>query len=385
MYPNSVVYRSGIFVHEQVKEILNLGYKVTVIAPIPKVVFPINLLNKRYSKYKKVPLFECYEGVDVYHPRFFAFPTGLLKQYWPYLYYILLKPLFRRILKNPQNFILHIHGGLPDDYGGVLLASYFKLPTLLTIHGASVYATLRKKSWFEKTKKAIESVDYVVAVSSVIKRRIQKYTDRKDNIITIHNGINLQDTINNKINNSITIITVSALIERKGIGYAISAFSNVNKKFNNLKYVIIGDGPLRKELELQAIQQDCSGKIKFFSFMPHDSVLKMISNSDIFLLTSWDEAFGVVYIEAMSLKIPVIATKNEGISDIIVDGENGFLANLKDVDDISNKLESLICDNKLRNQMGMNGYNSVKKLTWNKNATEYSKIYDHIFDIKISH
>ena len=103
---------------------------------------------------------------------------------------------------------------------------------------------------------------------------------------------------------------------------------------------------------------------------------------DIFILPSYDEAFGVVYLEAMSFKKPVIGTEGEGIEDIIKDGENGLLVKPRDVASIVEKLELLIRSPKLRNELGIKGFNSIKNLTWENNAREMIKIYERLISEK---
>lgn len=100
-----------------------------------------------------------------------------------------------------------------------------------------------------------------------------------------------------------------------------------------------------------------------------------MNECDIFVLPSFDEGFGIVYLEAMSLKKPVIATVGEGISEIIQDGVNGFLVKPKNVESIIDKLKVLIQSKELRNEIGNRGYESIKNLTWQKNALETLDVY----------
>lgn len=378
MYPNSVIYRSGIFVHEQVKKLAELGFDIDVIAPIPIVIFPINLFNDRYRKYKNVPKFELFEKIKVHHPRFLAIPNGYLIQYWAYTYLLGVKKVIRKILNSNQQTLIHVHGGLPDDYGAYLLAKYFNLKTILTVHGASVYSALRNKQQFVKTKKAIENSDLVVAVSNVVKRRIEKYTERKGDINVIYNGINFHSKEKTIENDQIQILTVASLIERKGIIYAIKAVINLINKYNNIVYNIIGNGPMEKELKQFVAKYGAESRIRFLNFMTHDKILDHMNKSDIFVLPSWNEAFGVVYIEAMSFKVPIIGSKEEGISDIIIDGENGYLCEIKNTAEITEKLDKLICNSEHRQNLGKLGYESIKEMTWMNNARKNAELYEEL-------
>ena len=123
-------------------------------------------------------------------------------------------------------------------------------------------------------------------------------------------------------------------------------------------------------------------RVTFTGTISHSEMLKKMAVCDIFILPSYDEAFGVVYLEAMSFKKPVIGTEGEGIEDIIKDGENGLLIKPRDVASIVEKLELLIRSPKLRNELGIKGFNSIKNLTWENNAREMIKIYERLISEK---
>ena len=109
-----------------------------------------------------------------------------------------------------------------------------------------------------------------------------------------------------------------------------------------------------------------------------DKVIKEMLNSDIFVLPSYNESFGIVYLEAMNCKLPIIGTMNEGISDIIVDGENGLLINQGDVDELEKKIELLANDDKKRKKIGENGYNTAKNITWENNSLKLKQIFQEV-------
>ncbi|MDZ7765243.1 MAG: glycosyltransferase [Melioribacteraceae bacterium] len=141
----------------------------------------------------------------------------------------------------------------------------------------------------------------------------------------------------------------ASLVERKGCEYLLRAFQMLREKYSNIKLIIAGGGELLNPLRELSHDLGIDDSVEFKGRVSHTEMLKLMNNCSIFVLPSWDEAFGVVYLEAMSLKKPVIATLNEGITDIIVDGENGFLVKKKDVNSLVNKLTKLIEDEDLEN------------------------------------
>lgn len=378
-YPNSKVYLSGVFVHEQVKCMNTNGHELVVIAAVPYVPYPFVFFSKKWQEIKKIPFVEELDGIRIFHPRFIALPKGYFKNYWGYSYFLLnwffLKDFFRK-----HNFdLIHIHGSAPEDNFGYLLAIMYKLPYILTVHGDSVYSLVKKPKRFKNSKRAIIKANAVISVSSRVLERVVNFTGRKKNNFIIYNGFIPPNYIrNDKLNSEINILFVGNLIYRKGCQYLIEAFNILCQEFNCIKLIIVGSGELRSELVKQASNLSCHKNIEFAGQLNHSSVLEYMQDCDIFVLPSWDEAFGVVYLEAMAFCKPVIGTKGEGISDLISDGFNGFLVKPKNVDDIVLKLKLLINDVNLRKKIGKEGYNSIKKYTWEYNAKGTIDVYKKV-------
>ncbi len=379
MYPNSRIYLSGIFVHEQVKELAKLGIEVTVIAPVPYKPKFLKLTGLGSKSYDIIPKFEVFESVPVYHPRYIAIPGGYFKGYWGYPYAFFINTLLKRIEMKKQVDLIHAHGSLPDDFGGYLLSKWMNKPLVVTVHGQSVYALVNFPRRFKYSRIALENANALIAVSSKVEERIRKFTDRRSNIHIVYNGYVDRSNIDIKSRNGIINILFSGeLIERKGCKNLLLAFDKLLKKYDSIQLTIAGAGDELKLLKNIAKNLSIENKVHFEGAVPHSKMLELMNSCDIFVLPSWDEAFGVVYLEAMSFKKPVIGSIGEGISDIITDGENGLLVNPKDVENLVQKLESLISSESLRKRIGENGYESIKRYTWNFNAQQTINVYKRV-------
>ena len=154
------------------------------------------------------------------------------------------------------------------------------------------------------------------------------------------------------------ILSVCRLDSIKGLEYAIEAFSKVVRKRNDLKYVIIGDGPLRGDLTGQVERLSLSEKVSFPGNVTNEQVLNLIAQATIVLMPSVIAQNGdrdgipTALIEAMYMKTPVISSRVSGIPELIDDGMNGFLTESGDVDQIAGKMERLLSDESLRTRMG---------------------------------
>ena len=378
LYPNSQIYSSGIFVHEQVKELIKLGVEITVIAPVPNVPILLSSFSEQWKLIKKIPRFEKIDNVNIYHPRYLAIPGGYLKNYWSYTLYLGVKPIVKNL---PLFDLIHAQGSAPEDFGAYLLSKKLKVPFILTVHGDSVYKLYKNKKRFRNSRNAIEKAEVVIGVSSKVIERIKLLTSRKEKLQVILNGFS-QNKISQKDNlekhKEINILFVATLVERKGSKYLIEAYSKLYNKYPNITLTIAGGGKLFQEMKNYAKLLGLNNKIFFTGVINHNQVMEFMSKCDIFVMPSWNEAFGVVYLEAMSFKKPIIACKNEGITDVINDGVEGMLVTPRNSDSIIEKLIVLIENEKLRNEMGERGYQKIKSLTWKNNALETLKVYNKI-------
>jgi len=382
MYPNNYNPNLGIFVKKQIEALLEFDIKVTVIAPIP-LVFPfIKYLSSKWRNYSLISKEEFHDETRVIHTRFLAIPNGFLKQYWAYSNYFLFKKIILELNKKEKIDIVHVHGSAPDDYAGYLISQKLKIPYIQTLHGDALLNLSQKGRRFSRSKIAIEKADAVIAVSSKIESKVYDLTNRKKNIFKILNGyvpFTLdQTTINNTNEKVFNIFFAGNLIDQKGCHLLIEAFSKIHSKYKSLKLQIAGDGVEANNLKEISKKLGIESKVTFYGNIEHNRLLLLMSQCDIFIMPSWDEAFGIVYLEAMSFAKPVIGTLGEGIDDLIQDGENGLLVKPKSVNSIVEKLTLLIENKKLRATIANNGYQSAKRLTWEFNAEQVINIYNKV-------
>ncbi len=385
MYPNKTAPVFGIFVHEQVKALIQKGIDITVISPRPFVLPGLKYISKKWKNYSEIPKIEMIEGIKVYHTKFFAIPSGLLKQYWGYGCYFFIKKLVKKINDKKKIDLIHVQSSSPDDYATVLLSKRMNIPYVLTAHGDSVLYLSRKKNRFKNSKIAIENANAVIAVSSLIYRKINELTNRVNNTFIILNGykkLQNQPSSKSRSKGTIEILFAGFLGKRKGCEFLIKAMYEIRNRFNNVHLIIAGSGVMLQDYINLTNKLGIEDKVKFLGQLEHNEMLLKMNSCDIFALPSWDEAFGVVYLEAMSMKKPIIGTVGEGISDIVVDGENGLLVEPRSVNSIVEKLTLLIENKELRDKIAQNGYETAKKYTWNFNATKTLEVYEKVIEVK---
>lgn len=381
MYPSTQNPTYGIFVHEQVKALVAGGCEVKVISPVPYAPWPLPVLKKKWQAYASIPAKDRVDGIEVFYPRYPEFPRSYLLEHSGALMYLGLRNLVKTIDKEFPFDLIHAHVALPDGHAAYSLKKEFPVPTVVTIHGQDFQSTLHKGPPCRKRlQEVLLSMDSVITVSTKLKNLV-KDEPYYPKIQVINNGIHLAEIDRAEVSRSvvrdqITILSVSNLKKTKGIDLNLQALASLVKTYPNLSYRIVGDGEERENLEALAESLELGNHVVFLGKLPHREALQEMAQADIFCLPSWQEGFGVVYIEAMALGIPVIGVKGEGIEDVIDHGANGLLVRPHEVEDLAEALESLLKSPDYARKLAVAGKATVLAgFTWEHNAARMIELY----------
>ena len=384
MYPSTFNEVNGIFVHQQVKKLRGQGCEVKVISPVPWTPFPINYISKKWKKYSEIPQKVIWEGIEVYYPRFLSFTKALFFASSGSRMYKGINDTVAGIYKDFKFDIIHSHVALPDGYCGMLVAKEYKKPLIVTIHGQDFQHTIfRNKKCKDSIEKAINSSKKVITVSDKLKKIGENLLKiNKEKITIVPNGINPEDNVHeksmllNKYEKKKIILSVSHLKKSKGIQLNLKAISKNIKKYNNLFYIIVGSGKEKGELEKYSRQLCIQNNVEFVGEIPHNKVMEYMLICDIFSLPSYNEGFGIVYLEAMANGKPVIGVKGQGIDGVVEHEKNGMLVKPKDIDSLDKALTYLIENPQIAKKMGERARKSIlENYTWEKNTEKTIKIY----------
>lgn len=208
----------------------------------------------------------------------------------------------------------------------------------------------------------------------------------KNKISILPNGIDI-NMFNNKtkINkkNTQTILFVSILDKHhkfKGIDYLLEAIIKVKKVIPNIKLKIIGEGELNKYYQKMSINLKIDENVEFLGKVKQKDLAKHYNQSSIFALPSTEiEGFGIVLLEAMACKLPVIATEIAGVSNDIKINNTGLIINKKDSQALADAIIKLLKDRELSTLMGKNGRKLIEnKYDWKIIANQLEKIYEEV-------
>ena len=205
---------------------------------------------------------------------------------------------------------------------------------------------------------------------------------KKKHIKIISNGINLNyfkklDNIN-KADWDFTFSMISRMTPLRDHKTLIDAFSEtaVNKKF---RLIIAGDGSTKKNFEKYVEEQNLSDKVTFTGNLDEHNVIKLLSSTDIYIHSSLAETFSTSLLQVMACKIPIIATNISGVNDLLVDGKDSLLFEVKNKIELKAKIEKLILDRELAANLSENAYRKVVnkyscELMFNKYQTIFKKL-----------
>lgn len=383
MYPSSINPTYGIFIHKQVNALQSQGCEVKVISPVPYAPWPLPLLRKKWDQYASMPRQEFIAGVEVFYPRYVEFPKSYLRGHSGFFMYLGLKNLIQRIYETFPFDLIHAHVALPDGQAANYLKKKYQVPTVITVHGQDFQTTINMSPGIRKRLfKTLESADRIITVSTKLKDIIRDQPFSAKTIV-VNNGIAPEDSLPERlpetVHNGKRIISISNLKKTKGIDLNLGAVSSLVRKYPDLEYYIVGDGEERKSLENLRDELKLEDNVVFLGRLDHPQAMQRLAEADIFSLPSWQEGFGVAYIEAMSQGKPVIGVHGEGIADVIQQGRNGILVKPQNVDDLITALDTLLADPDRARKLGEAGKKTVLEgYTWTQNAVKTVAIYEDL-------
>jgi glycosyltransferase involved in cell wall biosynthesis len=283
---------------------------------------------------------------------------------------------FQDQLQNHKPSLIHAHFGVEGVYA-IKLANKLNIPVITTFHGFDATTTLSslvlsgKPAWINYAlyrKELIKKGALFICVSDFIRKKVIAMGFPEDRTVTHYIGIDVSKPPVPKEEMPYKVILhVARLTEKKGTEYLVTAFSKVVEQSKDSKLIIIGDGPLKQELLQLVNDLNLGQKIEFLGSQPNSVVMEWMSKADVFCLPSVtaksgdSEGLGMVFLEAASAKVPIVATNHGGIPEAVVDGETGFLVEERNSVELAEKLLVLLDNRELSLQMGNNARVMIEK------------------------
>ena len=282
--------------------------------------------------------------------------------------------------------LLHVHYAIPHAYAGymakqMLLDEGISLPMVTTLHGTDV--TLVGKHLFYKPAVtfSINHSDCVTSVSDSLKKDTLSVFNVKKEITVIPNFVDFSKHLhhNQECERSLIapddqkIIThISNFRKVKRIHDVIETFYGIQQSVDAI-LIMVGDGPERLDAIEVCEQLGIEHKVKFLG--KSNQVYEILCYSDLFLLPSASESFGLAALEAMMMRVPVISSNAGGLPEVNIEGESGYLFDVGDVEGMTKQSIALLTDEQKLNTMKNRAYELAKRFDINNILNQYVAIY----------
>jgi len=256
-----------------------------------------------------------------------------------------------RLIKKIKPDVVHT-AAAEANFHGIIAA---KLAGVKTIIGEEIgipnHSGIAKRIF----RWVYQLTDNVICVSASVKNHLVATREiREEKGVVIYNPVSVPKVLPLIENKRFRIVYIGRLEKVKNVASLIKAFAKLSDDI--IELILVGDGREKESLENLVTDLKISDKVYFKGFCSEPS--KYLCSADLFVLPSYSEGFGIAAVEAMFLKVPVLATNIGGVHEFITDGQTGWLFNPNDPEELKKKLEEII-KSKILKKVGWKGYESA--------------------------
>ncbi len=282
------------------------------------------------------------------------------------------------IAENNQFELIHAHDWLTFP-AGIEAKQVSGKPLIVHVHSTDFDRSGGKinPSIYAIEKQGFEHADKIIAVSNRVKNRlVADYGISTTKISTVYNAITpKKSNITPKVKRKYTekVVTFLGRITiQKGPEYFLEVARLVLKRMKNVRFVMAGNGDMMAKMVELSAKYGISNKFHFAGFLKGKEIEEILEMSDVFIMPSVSEPFGIVPLEAMQAKVPVIISVQSGVSELI---RNVIKTNFWDINAMADAIHGILCHNPLSKVMANEGTLEVNKLNWEHSAGDIRNVY----------
>jgi len=335
-----------------------------------------------------------YTNIHFHEVEVMAYP---LFRYPPYTLSLSVK--MSEVIDSENLDILHVHYAMPHATSAYLAQKITRdenIKYITTLHGTDITLIGNHHSFFKITKFSIEQSNGVTCVSEYLRKATEETFDIKKDMRVIYNFVDTQkykrcqaisreavigklfkDKPGNIEKDEFVISHISNFRPVKKVQNIIKAFCKMTRQVN-AKLLLVGDGPDVSWCKIIADKLGLNDRVYFMGLM--EDIVPVLSISDLYMLPSSSESFGLSALEALSCSVPVIGTKNGGLPEVVQEGVSGYLIDPDDVDAIADAALSILSSKKLIEDMGTNARKRALMFDSNKIVPQYLSYYNEILN-----
>lgn len=290
--------------------------------------------------------------------------------------------LVANVIAQDYSFdVIHAHDWLAYP-AGIAAKEATGKPLVVHVHatdfdrsGGSVNPTV-----FEIEKKGMNAADKVITVSNLTRRIvIEKYGIPEDKVVTVYNAVEpvegqVKEGIKKGVDEKV-VTFLGRITMQKGPEYFIEAAHRVLQKMDNVRFVMAGSGDMMEKMIRRAAQLKIMDKFHFTGFLKGDEVFNMLSMSDLYVMPSVSEPFGISPLEAMQSNVPVLISHQSGVAEILT---FAIKTNFWDVDAMADAIYGVLNYPGMAKMFVSHGKKEVDSLKWENSALHVKRVYDSV-------
>lgn len=294
--------------------------------------------------------------------------------------YLKVIPTIKSIIAKEKPDIVHAH--YASSYGLLGAISKTSIPYIVSVWGSDVYDFPNITPFGKQIiRYNLKKADYILSTSHVMARETSKYTDKPITITPFGVDTGLFKQFGVSKTNEFVIGNVKTLRPIYGIDVLIKAAdivikNNPNKK---IRVEIFGEGPQKDDLVLLVESLGIKDKVSFMGYVQNDQLPEVYNSFSVSVSVSNSESFGVVAVEAMACGCPVVTSDADGFTEVVKDGETGFIVPKRNPEATASAIQKFIDSPDLREEMGKRGRKRVEELyDWNRNVHTMIEVYKKV-------
>lgn len=341
LFPSPTQPQAGVFIRERMFRVAD-ELRLTVISPQPW--FPLQSLIRKIKPHfrPEAPEHEWQSGIDVFRPRYFSVP-GIFKSLDGWLMSVGARKTVRRLRRQGRVDLIDAHFAYPDGYAASRVADEIGVPFTLTLRGTEVRHACDPRLR-TKVISALRRANTVFAVSSSLRDLALELGVPAERTLVVGNGVDAgryfpmpREQARRALGlppDASVVITVGGLVERKGYHRVIACLPELSAQFPTLHYLAVGcagpEGDFTTQLEHQVEHLGLRDRVHFTGGLPAEGVRQALSAADVFVLSSRNEGWANVLLEAMACGLPVVASDVGGNAEVVCRPEVGCIVPFDD-------------------------------------------------------
>lgn len=277
--------------------------------------------------------------------------------------------------------VIHAHDWLTYP-AGVAAKNISGKPLIVHVHATEFDRSGENvnQDVYEIERKGMEEADRVITVSNLTRQIvIERYNISPDKVFTVHNAVESveksgQDDVQRHIDEKV-VTFLGRVTFQKGPDYFIEAANKVLKKDENVRFVMAGSGDLLNRMIRRVAKLHIATKFHFTGFLTGSDVDKMFTLSDVYVMPSVSEPFGISPLEAMRSNVPVVISKQSGVAEVL---KHALKVDFWDIDALADAIYALLHYDGIKKMFLRYGKNEVDNLKWDNAASKVLEVYKQV-------